>query len=132
MTKPVTRRKLFKVLLSSLLLFPANGEVGLQNEKLDLCRLRSYFDVITVSGEVSMGKPDRKPFDLTLKRLGLPVESAVMVGDNLRTDIAGALGIGMCAVWINRDGKTNEESVAPDFEIRDVSQLPSVLESLDK
>lgn len=109
-----------------------NGEVGLQNEKLDLSGLRPFFDVVTISGEISIGKPDRQVFDLTLKRLGLSVESAVMVGDNLRTDIAGAVGVGMCAVWINRDGKPNEASVTPNFEIRNLDQLPSVLGSLAK
>lgn len=109
-----------------------NGEVGLQNEKLDLSGLRPYFDVVTVSGEIGIGKPDRQVFDLTLKRLGLPVDSAVMVGDNLRTDIAGALGVGMCAVWINRDGEASNDGIAPDFEIRELDQLTSVLESLAK
>jgi putative hydrolase of the HAD superfamily len=109
-----------------------NGEVGLQNEKLDLSGLRPFFDVVTVSGEIGIGKPDRQVFDLTLKRLGLPVDSAVMVGDNLRTDIAGALGVGMCAVWVNRNAKANDAGIAPNFEIRNLDQLPSVLESLAK
>ena len=86
----------------------------------------------SAQGEIGIGKPDRQVFDLTLKRVGLPVESAVMVGDNLRTDIAGALAVGMNSVWINRVGKTNDDGIAPDFEIRGLNQLPSVLESLAK
>lgn len=109
-----------------------NGAVSLQNEKVDMSGLRPFFDVVTVSGEVGVGKPDRQVFDLTLKRLGLPAESAVMVGDNLHSDIAGALGVGICAVWINRVGKKNEESIAPDFEIRTLDQLIPVLETLEK
>lgn len=109
-----------------------NGAVSLQNEKLDLSGLRPCFDVVTVSGEIGIGKPDRQVFDLTLERLGLPADAAVMVGDNLRADIAGALGVGMRAVWINRYDKPNDAGVVPDFEINCLDQLPSVLESLAK
>ncbi|MDH3890087.1 MAG: HAD family hydrolase [candidate division Zixibacteria bacterium] len=107
-----------------------NGEVGLQNEKLDLSGLRHHFEVVTVSGEIGIGKPDRQVFDLTLKRLGLTVDAAVMVGDNLRTDISGALGIGMFSAWINRDGRTGDDTIRPDAELADLTELAGAIPNI--
>jgi HAD superfamily hydrolase (TIGR01459 family) len=55
-----------------------------------------------LGGEVRMvGKPDPAVFHRTLRLLGLREPSRVlMVGDSLRTDIAGAAGVGMPSAWV--------------------------------
>ncbi len=109
-----------------------NGAVDLQNEKLDASKLRSFFETVTVSGEIGIGKPDPRVFRHALKKLDLPTESVLMVGDSLGSDIVGAHSAGMRSIWVNRDGKASDKSIVPDSEIRSLGQLSSVLESLAK
>ena len=52
-----------------------NGAPDLQREKLDATGLAPYFAIITVSGEVGIGKPDSRIFSHTLTRLGVNILS---------------------------------------------------------
>ena len=50
------------------------------------------------------------------------------MGDNPFDDVLGAKGVGMNAVWINRDGKNiDEEQPQPDYQITSLAQLPEIL-----
>ncbi len=60
-------------------------------------RLEPIFDVIVISGEVGLRKPDPAIFELTLSRLGLPAESCVFI-DDLEPNVVGAREVGMHAV----------------------------------
>ena len=51
----------------------------------------------------------------------------MMVGDKLTTDIKGSLGVGMSAVWINRDGKTRSDEIIQDYEIKHLSELHDII-----
>jgi putative hydrolase of the HAD superfamily len=104
-----------------------NGVVDLQREKIEGAGLESHFDVITISGEVGLGKPDRQVFDLTLKRLDLSADEVVMVGNSLESDIAGANGVGMKSVWLNRINAKNDTQTKPDAEITNLDMLETVL-----
>ncbi|MNZ94258.1 putative HAD-hydrolase YfnB [compost metagenome] len=53
-----------------------------------------------------------------------------MVGDKLTTDIKGALGVGVTAVWINRDEKKRDDEIVPNYEINHLSQLHDIIEEL--
>lgn len=61
--------------------------------------LREHFDHWSFSDQVGVYKPDRKIFEHALAGLGVVDPSrAVHTGDLRRTDVAGALGIGMGTV----------------------------------
>ncbi len=64
--------------------------------------IEQMFDVVVISGEVGVAKPDASVFAFALHKLGVEKENAWHVGDSLRTDVAGALGAGLTAVWLNR------------------------------
>jgi putative hydrolase of the HAD superfamily len=54
------------------------------------------------------------------------------VGDNIHTDVAGAKGVGITAVWLNRDGASRPEgSVEPDYEIASLSELHEIVKSIE-
>ncbi len=54
-----------------------------------------------LGGDVrSLGKPDPAVYQPVLQQLGLPPERVLAVGDSLRTDIAGATGVGLAACWV--------------------------------
>ncbi len=104
-----------------------NGAPDLQREKLAGAGLAHHFATIVVSGDVGIGKPDRRIFDLVLNRLDVPASAAVMVGDSRARDIAGAQGAGIRAVWINRAAARRhdgDDGIVPDAEIAHLDDVP--------
>jgi HAD superfamily hydrolase (TIGR01459 family) len=54
-----------------------------------------------LGGDVrSLGKPDPAIYQPVLQQLGLPPDRVLAVGDSLRTDIAGAVGVSLAACWV--------------------------------
>ncbi|MGY0694447.1 HAD family hydrolase [Virgibacillus sp. FSP13] len=112
------------------LLLLTNGSPDLQQTKLDLTpKLAPYFDHIVVSGAFGKGKPDPAIFEHALKLLSVQKGEAVMVGDNIMTDIFGASRAGITSVWVNRNKRKRQE-VTPDFEIADLEGVLSVISGL--
>lgn len=69
---------------------------------------------VELGGEVrSLGKPDPAIYQPVLEQLGLPPDQVLAVGDSLRTDIAGAIGVDLAACWI-LDGIHGESLKALD------------------
>ncbi len=67
----------------------------------------------TVSSAVyGMMKPHPSIFSETLSMLDVSPGDAVMIGDNVRDDIEGALQAGMRAVLINRGGNVHPDAAA--------------------
>lgn len=73
-----------------------------QLAKLARLELRDYFEMLAISGEIGVPKPDPQIFHVALDRMSLAVDDVVMVGDSLTSDIAGAIGVGMRSVWVDR------------------------------
>ena len=101
------------------------GASDLQREKIAGCNLSSFFKAIVISGDHDIAKPDRRIFDITLESMGGDASQAVMTGNNLHTDIQGAVNAGIASVWINRSGMANDSSTRPDHEIHDLQELLS-------
>lgn len=78
-----------------------NGPSVLQNHKMDASGLRPYCDIVVVSGDVGVHKPDPAIFTYTAEKLGLKTEECVYVGDHPVNDIRGALDAGMKAIRMN-------------------------------
>ncbi|MCK4626430.1 MAG: HAD family hydrolase [Phycisphaerae bacterium] len=104
-----------------------NGAVDLQRDKIKLSGLGPFFDVVTISGEIGIGKPDPQVFALSLDRMSAEPAEAVMVGNSLKSDIAGAQGAGIRAIWLNRSGETPEDGIEPDAEIAGLDELEGIL-----
>ncbi|WP_249712860.1 HAD family hydrolase, partial [Bacillus cereus] len=79
--------------------------------------LAPYFNEIVISGAFGKGKPDGSIFEHCFGLLNLKIEDAIMVGDNLNTDILGAKRAGITTVWVNRTQKKNDTDIAPDYVI---------------
>ncbi len=107
-----------------------NGTPDLQREKLRGSKLGVFFDVVIISGEVGIGKPDPRVFNLVCERLDVGSETAVVVGNSLGRDISGAQRAGIRAVWLNRDNRERNGSVKPDYEIESLNELCEYLSYL--
>jgi epoxide hydrolase-like predicted phosphatase len=66
------------------------------------------FDVVVISGEVGMRKPEPEIFRLTAQRLGLPPSQCVFV-DDLMPNVRGAVEVGMVGVHHVTPGQTLDE-----------------------
>jgi phosphoserine phosphatase len=84
-----------------------NGLTEIQKEKIDRLGIEPYFDTLLISQEVGIAKPDAGIFQLALERVPCEPWEAVMVGDSLARDIAGARGAGMHSLWV-RLGRPRE------------------------
>jgi len=79
---------------------------GAQNRVLEQDGIRQFFSATIYSMDVGHAKPRPEPFHAALAALGVAPGDALHVGDIERTDVAGALGVGMRAVRLDavRDG----------------------------
>ncbi|MDT3424672.1 putative hydrolase of the HAD superfamily [Paenibacillus forsythiae] len=113
------------------LLLLTNGCPALQREKLDgVPELIPFFDHIVISGTFGKGKPDVAIFEHALKLLDIAPEQGIMVGDKLTTDIRGGLAAGLTTVWINRTDKPSDPEIKPHYEIKHLSELLPLVQSL--
>lgn len=97
--------------------------------------LMKYFDAVVTSVDAVSRKPDDGIFRRALGRLGCLPHEAVMVGDRVDTDIAGANRMGMTSVlcrWNDRYPVivTDDEDL-PDYVIGSIKELPALLSWLD-
>jgi len=107
------------------------------NRLIDNHDLRDYFEIIVISADEGIRKPDPQIFLNTLSRMGVKPEDAIMIGDTLPADILGARNVGMRSVWITRraDRQENNEveagTIQPDYEIEDLSSLIDLVAGLN-
>ncbi|RME99559.1 MAG: HAD family hydrolase [Chloroflexi bacterium] len=103
-----------------------NGFTVLQRLKINKYQLADYVDVTLVSEEAGYHKPDPRVFDEMLKRMGQPrPEETLYIGDNLTTDISGALAAGITPIFMNPKNDANP----PDGVLK-ITQLSQLLEIL--
>lgn len=79
----------------------SNNLLQEQQDKLRVCGLDTFIDVLVVSEEAGISKPDPGIFDLALDRLECEAADAVMIGDSWTADILGAAAAGIPAIWFN-------------------------------
>jgi YjjG family noncanonical pyrimidine nucleotidase len=102
-----------------------NGFEEIQNMKLTSGNLHPYFDHIVTSQKAGHKKPASQIFDYTLNQNKITATQAVMIGDNLVTDIGGARKASIAHVFYNPDEiKHTEEGL---LEIKSLRELCSLL-----
>ena len=108
-----------------------NGAPDIQKAKLSRSGLDVYFGVVVISGEIGIGKPAPEMFRRALDAADVMPDEAVMVGNSLAHDIAGAQQVGMVGVWVNRHAQRPKTDVAPDAEVTDLLGLLDLFDGND-
>lgn len=112
-------RKKYQVLIAS----------NTDNDVLEqvMTRNRIAADGIYTSENLKCYKPNPDFYRKILNDAGLSPQEVLFVGDSVRDDILGPKTVGIAAVWVNRNGKTE------DFgQIATVSDLRELLEIVKK
>jgi 2-haloacid dehalogenase/putative hydrolase of the HAD superfamily len=77
------------------------------------------FDAVVTSEDARCYKPHPAIFQRALDTLGVDANRTMHVGDSLHSDIAGALNMGISAVWIHRENRIHDiGNCEPDHTIR--------------
>ena len=98
-----------------------NGVSGLQRRKLNGSGLLHWFDVVAVSGELGIGKPDPRIFEWAADQLGVPKAHCAMVGDNPERDVQGGINAGLRTAWVDRGFKPR--GAKADVEGKSLAEL---------
>ena len=98
-----------------------NGVSGLQRRKLGGSGLLHWFDVVAISGELGLGKPDARIFEWVAQQLEVPLNRCAMVGDNPERDIQGGINAGMATAWVDHGFK--QRTVKADIEVKSLAEL---------
>jgi len=108
-----------------------NGAPDLQREKIAASGLGDFFQAVTISGEYGIGKPRAEIFHRLAGSMKVEAAEAVMVGNSLERDIAGARNAGITSIWIKVLGSEETDEAEPDFTITGLSEIPEILASLE-
>ena len=101
-----------------------NGEEWSQMRKLRVAGLLTLFDLIVISGNEQIKKPNPQIFMRAAERLAVRPDECVFVGDHARNDIYGAGAVGMKTIWYPGAQMWPAEQVtAPDHTIQSLSEL---------
>jgi HAD superfamily hydrolase (TIGR01662 family) len=115
---------------------------------------RPFFEVLVTSADCGIRKPHPHIFQIALDHFSIQPGQAVMVGDTLEADIAGANSLGIYSVWLTRRAERSGHSAVlqqpfnklrasaqevdsgqglalqPRAVIQTLSELPALLASL--
>ncbi len=109
----------------------SNGNSRVQAGRIAVTGIRRYFDDIFVSQELGADKPSAEFFARAFARIGdVERDRTVMVGDSLTSDILGGKNAGIRTVWFCPKEKPQRDGISPDFVIRSLDELPSLLKTL--
>lgn len=102
-----------------------NGFEDVQFTKMNSSGLTSYFKHVVTSARAGHKKPSKEIFEFALNESGFGAHEAVMIGDNLLTDIGGAHNASVDTVFFNPNKISHDEK--PRYEIHDLKQLMDIL-----
>lgn len=77
--------------------------------------LNPYFDVVSISGDLGIQKPDRDIFDLTLQKLGCEPAQCFYIDDR-PGNLLAAKGLGMKPILFGSIDSSYQGDAVVDFE----------------
>lgn len=99
-----------------------NGFPEVQHIKLENSGIAAYFSTILCSEAVGFSKPNGPIFSEALRRSGCLAKNAIMIGDDIKADIMGALNAGWHAIHFDPERRFKKERGVK--RIRCLEELP--------
>ena len=85
----------------------------MQREKIRGAGLEGQFDGVYISGEIGVWKPEPGIFAHAAQDLGVDPGACVHIGNNIESDVMGALSAGLSAVLVEEDDRERPPSLDP-------------------
>ncbi len=104
-----------------------NGSASIQRERLGDSGLLPYCADVFVSEELGAAKPSPLFFGNVLRAIGAKPEECCVIGDSWSSDINGALGAGIDAVWVRPAGDGAAVRTDGVSVLCDIRELPGFL-----
>lgn len=109
----------------------SNGTDIVQTRRIESAGIEKYFDELFISQRIGYDKPHPTYFELCFQKIpDFKKEETVIIGDSLTSDIKGGLNAGIKTVWFNPHGKAAPAELTPDYEVRRLEEIPSLLEKM--
>ncbi|CAH6661834.1 5-amino-6-(5-phospho-D-ribitylamino)uracil phosphatase YigB [Pseudocitrobacter vendiensis] len=101
------------------------------NAQPELFGLNGYFKFVLRAGPDGRSKPFADMYHLAAEKLDVPLNAILHVGDDLTTDVAGAIRSGLQACWIKPQGadlmQVTDSRLLPHIEISRLASLTSLI-----
>jgi HAD superfamily hydrolase (TIGR01509 family) len=94
---------------------------------LELAGVMQHVNAAVWSANFGLRKPHPAIVQHVLGRLGVRPERALLIGDKIRTDVLAAKRAGVRSVHLRRRGTPITDEAVPDFVIRDLPELLTLL-----
>ena len=105
-----------------------NGLQAVQRPRFAQSPLCKCFEVIVVSEEVGIAKPNPEIFRITWEQMGCPELSGIlMVGDSLASDIQGGVNFGIATCWYNPNQLPLPAEPRIDHNLTDLTKFPELM-----
>ncbi|WP_188151073.1 TIGR01458 family HAD-type hydrolase [Teredinibacter waterburyi] len=126
--------KIFNLLMGGAKLVCMHRNKFWQEEdglRMDIGAFVAALESVTCAVPIVIGKPSPRLFNLALRSMQVGAGQAILVGDDIESDVGGAQGAGIAGVLV-KTGKYREELVAgskitPDAVINSVVDLNKLL-----
>jgi HAD superfamily hydrolase (TIGR01549 family) len=109
--------------------FISAGSLDRQLEQLGMLE---FFPYRLYSYQYKFRKPDRRIFKAATEKIGEPAENILFVGDRIDKDVTPALKAGMRAALKSAYTNTGKEVPAGVIKIDLISELPGLIEKVNK
>lgn len=104
---------------------------AVQRKRLAASGLAQLLDVIVISGDIGVEKPDPRIFDHTLQLLGMTPRQCLFVGDSITLDDAGARNAGVDFCWYRRHHVASSAPATPVKVIESLAELDALQGTAD-
>ena len=102
-----------------------NGFEDVQHTKLNCAGIKDYFHEVITSDKSGYRKPSREIFDYALSTMSCSNNQALMIGDNLITDMMGARKALIDTAFYNPQQIVHQQEVS--YEINCLSELQNII-----
>jgi putative hydrolase of the HAD superfamily len=111
-----------------------------QYEKILRLGIDKYFDLIIISDEIGIRKPNPELFKYGLNKFGVKGKETIYVGNRIDMDIHPANLSNIYTVFINRGGKYDplnstlleKGEFKPNFDILNLNEIFEIIEQINK
>ena len=102
----------------------------LMRGQMEALGLLPYLDATTFSSEIGWRKPHLAIYEAALRKLGIPGEAALFVGDRLKEDVRGPQQLGMRGALLREWRQEDDPDGVADYTLGRIGELWPIVEDI--